>query len=165
MSSPTRFDRACPDRGEVAFVCEHAPEFAPDLRIVAPVSEAAPHASPSPHGFEGGQVFATDEATVIQRSEQDEQVGSQMGEFFVPALLLFPALFDPGRVLLHLLLPPGVMGRQGRASAAVCLLSVLHELLVVVVARFEAIYLPAQTSLPPIDPPGVQKKGAAYLFV
>jgi len=63
----TRLHLAGSDAQQMALVLEDAPQLAAHRRIVAPVAKAPANVSPAPFGFERGQVFATDQPTVIQQ--------------------------------------------------------------------------------------------------
>ena len=74
MTCPTRFDLACSNTEQMTLVLEHTPQFASHGRIVAPIPKTTPDTSATPFGFERGQIFSTDESTVIHEREQDQQV-------------------------------------------------------------------------------------------
>ena len=149
----------------MTLVLEHAPQFPSHCRIVPPVAQASPKPSTAPFGFEGGEVFSTDEPTIMEQRQQDQQIGGQVRQFAVAPLILLPTGLDAGVVVgAHALLPAGEMGRQGVFCSLLgdCLLDQLH---IAIPAGFEAVNLAAQARLPAINAPGIQKNRTAHLAV
>src|SRR5712692_2333551 len=109
------FHLAHPDSCEMALVLEHAGQLPADGGVIPPVTEAPTHASATPDGFERGQILATDEATVMQQREQDQEIGSQVGQLPVAAFVGLPTLLDACLVVTHALLPARKMRGQGDA--------------------------------------------------
>src|SRR5258708_1643873 len=68
-----RLDLAGSDPKQMTLVLEHAPQLPSYRGIVAPIAKASPDASTAPFGFERGQVFPTDQATVVEQGQQDQQ--------------------------------------------------------------------------------------------
>lgn len=90
MGGAASFHIPKPNAQQITFVLEHAPQFASDLRVVSPIAEAPTHPTSTSNRFERGQVFPTDQPAVIQQSQQDQQVGSQMRQFSVAFFILLP---------------------------------------------------------------------------
>src|SRR6202043_1043624 len=83
-------------------------------RIVPPVAPPSPNPSTAPFGFEGGEVFSTDEPTIMEQRQQNEQIRGQVRQFAVAPSILLPTGLDAGVVRGDLLLPTDEMGRQRR---------------------------------------------------
>src|SRR5712692_4854158 len=83
-----------PEPKQIALVLEHPPYLASHRGIVAPIAKAPPNASATSFGFECGQVFSADQSTIVEQSQQDQQIRGQMGEFAVAPLIFFPADLD-----------------------------------------------------------------------
>lgn len=66
---------ACPYPRHITLVREHAPHLPPHGRVITPVAEPAAHSSPTPGGFQGAQVFPTDQLAAREQGQQDEQDG------------------------------------------------------------------------------------------
>src|SRR5436309_10378682 len=156
---------ACPYPCQITLVREHAPHLPPHCRVIPPVAEAAAHSWPTPDGFQGAQVFPTDQLAAREQGQQDEQVRGEMGQFPIPPLILFPALFDPCVILFDMLLPSWKMGRRWGLLLLGYLDCLGDELLIPLLTCFEAIDLPAQTRLAAIDASRIQKQWAAHLSV
>ena len=120
VGGAARLDLARPDPQQMTLVLEHAPELASHRGSVAPVAEASAHASPTSFGLERRQIFATDEPTVRQQGQQDEQVGGQVGQFAVAPFILLPALLDACVIGTHPFLPASEMSRQRVCLLLVC---------------------------------------------
>lgn len=90
----------------MTLVLEDAPQLPTHGGAIAPVPEAPPDSPASSDGFERGQILATNQMTIMQQREQDQEVGSQMGQFARAAFILLPALEDVRVVGTHALLPP-----------------------------------------------------------
>src|SRR5260370_29642548 len=107
-----RLDLAGSDPKQMAFVLEYAPQLTAHGGVVPPIAPP-PTNPPAPAlGFERGQVFATNQPAVVQQGQQDQQVGSQMGEFSIASFILLPAGLDAPFIGAHLLLPARKMHRQ-----------------------------------------------------
>src|SRR5215470_2669039 len=79
---------------QVTFVAQRAPEGSPDLRVIAPV-DPAPLRSASPTlRLERLEGFAGDQFGLPYGSEQDQDVGRQVGQVVVPGLILPPTARD-----------------------------------------------------------------------
>src|SRR5258708_4629577 len=111
MRRATRFHLARTNTQQMAFVLEHTPEFTSNRGIVPPIPKASSYTSASTFGFKRGQIFSTDEPTVIQQRQQDQQIRSQMREFTITPLVGLPALLDVHFIVTHPFLPQGKMGR------------------------------------------------------
>src|SRR5258708_10287358 len=127
VRSAARLYLACPDAKQIAFVLEHPPQFPSYGRIVPPVAPASAHASPPPLCFQRREVFSTNEPTVIQQSEQDQQIRGQVREFSISPFILFPAGLDACFVCADPLLPTSVIDRQGNLLLSIQLPGVLYE--------------------------------------
>lgn len=149
----------------MTLVREHAPHLPPHCRVIPPVAEAAAHSSPTPGGFQGAQVFPTDQLAAREQGQQNEQVRGERGEFPITPLILFPALFDACVVLFDMVVPSCKMGRRWGLLLLTCLDCLGDELLIALLTGFEAIDLPAQTRLAAIDASRIQKQWAAHLSV
>src|SRR5260221_11218868 len=92
MGRATSLDISATNPQQITLVLEHPPELASDLRVIAPIAEPPAYSPPTSDRFERRQIFATDQPTVIQQGQQDEQVGSQVRQFPVALFILFPCL-------------------------------------------------------------------------
>src|SRR5260221_73432 len=113
VGGAARLDLACPDSKEMTLVREHAPQLPSHCRVVPPVPPPSPNPSTVPFGFEGGEIFSTDEPTVMEQRQQNEQIRGQVRQFAVAPFILLPTGLDAGVVRGDLLLPASEMGRQG----------------------------------------------------
>src|SRR5215472_6969562 len=110
MGGAASFHIPKPNAQQITLVLEHAPQFASDLRVVSPIAEAPTHPTSTSNRFERGQVFPTDQTAVIQQSQQDQQVGSQMCQFSVAFFILFPADLNTCFIRVDVVLPLLDMG-------------------------------------------------------
>src|SRR5260370_22423622 len=53
-------------------------------------------ATAPPFAFQRGQIFSTNQATIMEQSEQDQQVGSQVRQFAIAPFILLPTAFEAG---------------------------------------------------------------------
>ena len=105
MGGAASLDIPAADTQQITLVAQDAPELASNLRVIAPIAEAPAHAASSPDRLEGGQVLPTDQPTIIQQRQQDQQVGSQMRQFAVAFFILFPAKLDASFIRIDVVLP------------------------------------------------------------
>src|SRR5260370_32681367 len=149
----------------MAFVVEYARQVTAHGGVVPPIAPP-PTNPPAPAlGFERGQVFATNQPAVVQQGQQDQQVGSQMGEFSIASFILLPAGLDAPFIGAHLLLPARKMHRQWSVLLTLSGERLLAERVVMLAACFQAINLPAQAGLPPLNATAVPKDRATHLAV
>jgi hypothetical protein len=73
-------------------------------------------------------------------------------------------VFDPRVVILDALLPTWKMSRERSLLLLVRFDGLGNERLIGLFAGFQAINLPAQAGLSPVDTPGIQKQRAADLL-
>src|SRR5260370_6280985 len=132
---------------------------------VPPVPKAPAHASTTPFGFEGGQIFATDEPTVIHERQENQHIRGQVSEFAIAPLVGFPTLLDPRFVLAHSFLPQGKMSMQANRLLISCSNRLFDQQGRAIPARFEPINFPAQPRLSAINAPSIQKDRTAHLAV
>src|SRR5260370_28589818 len=163
MRRPLRFHVTRSDSKQMAFVLEHPPEFSARRRVVAPVSPPSANAFAAPFGFERGEVFSTNQTTIVEQRQQDQYIGGQMREFAIAPFILLPALLDAYFVVAYLLLPARKMGRQRGMLLRVSLERLLDERVVVLAARLEPVNFAAQTGLSAIDAAGIQEHRATDL--
>ena len=112
MGRATSLDIEASNPQQITLVREHPPELASDLRVIAPIAEPPAYSPPTSDRFERRQIFATDQPTVIQQGQQDEQVASQVRQFPVALFILFPAELDPSFIGIDVFLPLRNMRRQ-----------------------------------------------------
>ena len=112
MGGATSLDISATNPQQIPLVLEHPPELASDLRGSAPIAEPPAYSPPTSDRFERRQIFATDQPTVIQQGQQDEQVGSQVRQFPVALFILFPAELDASFIGSDVFLPSRKMRRQ-----------------------------------------------------
>ena len=74
MRGAFRFDLAGANAQQMAFVSEHAPELSSHRGIVAPVAKPPAHATPSPFGFQCGEIFSADQSAIVEQCQQDQQI-------------------------------------------------------------------------------------------
>src|SRR5260221_2226887 len=144
----TRLDLARSDAKQMALVLEHAPQLAAHRRVVPPIAPPPTNPLAPALGFERGQVFATNQPAVVEQCQQDQQVGSQMGQLAIASFILFPAGLDAPFIGAHLLLPARKMHRQRRLLLTVSMERLLAERVVMLATWFQAVNLPAHAGLP-----------------
>jgi hypothetical protein len=162
---PARVDLTRSDAKEMTFILEHPPELTSDGRIVAPVPPPSANAFASPFSFERGQVFSTNQSTVVEEGQQDQQIRGQVRKFTVSSFILLPTLLDAHFVVVHMRSPALEINGQRCVLLGVGPERLLDEGIIALTARFEAVNLPAQASLSAIYATGVQKDRATDLAV
>ena len=157
------FHLAGADAQQMAFVREHAPQFAAHLRIGAPVAEAPAHTASASFRFERGEIFSAHQMTVIQQRQQNQQITGQMRQFSISTLIRFPTRGDALLVALDTVLPSSEMDRKGYSLLVVRGGGSGDQLFVALCAGFEAINLSTQPRLSAIKPSAIQKHRAREL--
>jgi hypothetical protein len=69
-----RLDLTRTDAKEMTLVLQDTPELTSYGGIVAPIPPPPAHATAWPFRFEGGEVFSTDEPTVVEQRQQDQKI-------------------------------------------------------------------------------------------
>ncbi len=160
-----RLHLARSDPQKIALVLEHAPQLPSHGGIVPPIAPPPANTSATSFRFERREVFPTDESAIMEQSEQDQQVGSQVCQFAIAPLILLPAGLDTSCIVSHMLLPASKMQRQRCLLLCIGLERLLNAGIYALSAGFKAINFAAQACLSPIKTSGVEKDRAADLTI
>src|SRR5215469_16214028 len=165
MGGATSLDISATNAQQITLVLEHPPELASDLRVIAPIAEPPAYSPPTSDRFERRQIFATDQPTVMQQGQQDEQVGSQVRQFPVALFILFPAELDPSFIGIDVFLPLRKMRRQSFLVLDAGNHRGFDQLHIAFAARADMVNLALESGLASIQPATVQKDRAADLSI
>src|SRR5258708_33909939 len=118
-----------------------------DCRSVPPVSPPSANATAAPFAYERRQVFSTNESTVVEEGQQDQQVRGQVCEFAVPSFILLPTLFDTHFVVVHTRAPAREISGQRRVLQGCGGERLLDEGSIAFASRLEGVDFCQRTSL------------------